>query len=486
MMKSKLLSFFILLVLCFVDFKVLGSTETVNDRTISPGVSTENNNQPLNQILLKSTNVEANINGSIAEVHVRQLYKNNGNSTISGKYKFPAPAMALVHDMKIKTGERIFKAKVKEQKSAQEEFNRFEEQGKNAILLEKDSPDLFSMDMANILPGETFDIEFSYTELLIPIDMEYRFVYPIVSDPGKADQPDADFNIEVNISAGIPILKVTSTTHNIDTIFEGDSSAKVALKNVDRMGDKRNFVLNYRLAEQKMPSGLILSGGNDENFLLLNDYISSPGSKNISVKFTDLKTYDLEPSVIPAIYTRRPVTVLGKWKGEEDGLIKVKGNLNGRNYSKTYRFVKSNSRESDGTLEHLWAGKRIERISDLNTENENRDIKSEITDLGLKYNILTRNTSFIALNDVAREAPAPEKEVKQALPLPEKVSKPAPDRVAKVHEPGFYVLVLMMVAVLSAGYVRKKVLRFSFRSVVAKHRHEPESPVGARCIVPLQ
>jgi hypothetical protein len=418
----------------------------------------ENNHQPLNQILLKSTNVEANINGSIAEVHVGQQYKNSGNSMLSGKYTFPAPAMALVHGMKMKTGDRIFKAELKEQKSAQEEFNRFEGQGKNAILLEQDGPDLFSMSLANIMPGETFDIEFCYTELLIPTDMEYKFVYPIVSDPGNADQPDAEFNIKVNISAGIPIRKVMSTTHNIDTIFKNDSSAKVGLKNVGRMGDKRNFVLNYRLAEQKMPSGLILSGGNDENFLLLNEYISSPGSKNISVKFTDLKTYDLEPSVIPAIYTRRPVTVLGKWKGEEDGLIKVKGNLNGRNYSKTYRFVKSNSRESDGALEHLWAGKRIERLSDLTTGNE--DIKSEITDLGLKYNILTNNTSFIAFNDVVKEAAAPEKEVEQALPLPEEAAKPAPAKVAKVPEPGFYILVLIMTAVLSAGYVSKR-------------RHEP-------------
>ncbi len=460
-MKSKLLSFFILLVLCFVDFKVLASTETPDTGPISPGVLTESNNQPANRILLKSSNVEADINGSIAEVHVRQQYKNSGESILSGKYTFPAPAMALVHDMKIKTGEQIFKAKVKEQKSAQEEFNRFEEQGKNAILLKQDSPDLFSMDLANIMPGETFDIEFCYTELLIPTDMKYKFVYPIVSEPKSADQPEAEFNIKVNISAGIPILNVMSTTHNIDTIFKNDSSAKVALKDAERMGDKRNFVLNYRLAGQKMPSGLILSGGEDENFLLLNDYISSPGSKNVTVKFTDLKTYDLEPSVTPAIYTGKPVTVLGKWKGEEDGFIKVKGNLNGRNYSKTYRFLKSNSRGSDGALEHLWAGKRIERLSDLNTGTGRRDIKSEITDLGLKYNILTGNTSFIALNDVVREVPAPEKEVKQALPLPEKISKPAPKRVAKVPEPGLFFLVLIMTAVLSAGYVRKKVLRFS-------------------------
>ena len=77
--------------------------------------------------------------------------------------------------------------------------------------------------------------------------------------------------------------------------------------------------------------------------------------------------------------------------------------MNRRNYSKTYRFVKNNSRGSNGALEHLWAGKRIERLSGLDTGNEGTDINSEITELGLKHNVLTKNTSLLAYNDIVRK-----------------------------------------------------------------------------------
>lgn len=459
-MKKRLLPYCVLLVLCFIGVKAHASTEAPDHDSVSPYVLTDKSDLPTYQMQLKGTDVEVNINGSIAEVMVRQQFRNMDDQIITGRYVFPAPAKALVHGMQMKTGEKTFTATVKEQKTAQEDFNRFKEEGKNVLLLKQDRQDLYSMNLANIMPGETVDIELSYTELLIPTNMEYEFVYPAVSAPGNTDQPEADFNIEVNIAAGIPIRQVMSMTHDIDTILKTESSAKVVLKDSDKNGPERDYILRYRLAEQKMPTGLILSGGEDENFLLLNEYVGSPGLKNISVKFTDLKTYDLEPSSIPDLSDHRPVTVLAKWEGNADGLIKVKGKMNRRDYSKTYRLVKNNSRNANGALKHLWAEKRLERLSGFDTQKEYPDINSKITDLGLKYNVLTKNTSFLALNNTVRKMVTPAEEVEETLPiLPEEEEMPAPTRIAKVPEPGFYLLVLIMAAVLVIGSIHRKVVR---------------------------
>lgn len=455
-MKKRLLPYCVLLILCFIGVKTHASTETSDHDSVSPYVLTDKSDLPTNQMQLKGTDVEVNINGSIAEVTVRQQFKNMDNQIITGRYVFPAPTKALVHGIQMKTDEKTFTATVKEQKTAREDFNRFKEEGKNVLLLKQERKDLYSMNLANIMPGETVDIELSYTELLIPTNMEYEFVYPAVSAPGYTAQPEADFNIEVNISSGIPIRQVMSMTHDIDTILETESSAKVVLKDSDKNGPVQDYILRYRLAAQKMPSGLILSAGKDEKFLLLNEYIGAPGLKNISVRFTDLKTYDLEPSSIPDISDHRPVTVLAKWEGDADGLIKVEGRMNRRDYSKTYRFVKNKSRNANGALKHLWAEKRLERLSGLETQKEYPDINSEITDLGLKYNVLTKNTSFLALNDTVRKMVTPVVEVEQSLPLPEEEEMPAPARIAKVPEPEFYLLVLIMTAVLATGSVRRK------------------------------
>lgn len=461
-MKTRLLTYSILLLLFLVAIKAQAKSEASEQNSILTFISAENSKQATDRIHLKSTDVNVNINGSIAEVTVKQQYKNNGDSIVSGKYTFPVPPRALLHGMQMKTGEEVFTAMVKEQKTAQKEYARFKEDGKNALLVKQDRPNLFSVNLSNVMPGETVDVELNYTELLTPRDMRYEFVYPTVSDPGYSDNPEAGFNIEVNLSAGAPIEELMCGTHDTDIILDTESSAKVLLKNPNKEGSSRNYVLNYRLEGKKMSSGLILSGGKDENFLLLNEYVGSPGLKDISVKFTDLKTYDLEPSTIPDQSDRRPITVIGKWKGEPDGLIKVQGTLNRRNYSKTYRFLKNNSRRTNGTLKHLWAGQRISHLSDFNTDNEYRDIKSEITKLGLNYNVLTNYTSLLAYNDVVRKKVTPLEEAKESLPplhpLEEKL-EPAPIRIAKVPEPGFYILLLILSSVLVTGNVRRKVVK---------------------------
>ncbi len=452
MMKKRLLTYCILLVLCFVDVKILAFNETPDFNSLLTCLSTENSDLATDRMQLKGTDVKVNINGSIAKVTVRQKYKNNSNQILNGQYTFPAPARGFVHDMKMKTGDNIFKAQVKEQKSAQEDFTRFKEEGKNALLLKQENPNLFTMDLANIMPGETVDIELSYTELLIPDNMNYEFVYPAVSAPEHTDQSEAEFDIEVNLSAGIPIQELMCSTHETDIIVDTETSAKVILTDKEKKSNNRNYILNYRLAEQKMPTGLILSGGEDENFLLLNEYVGLPGLKDISVKFTDLKTYDLEPSNIPALSGRRPVTILGKWEGEADGFIKVEGRKNRRDYAMTYRLVKNNSRKTNGALKHLWAGKRIERLSGF----EGAGMNTEITDLGLKYNVLTKNTSLLAYNDIVTKTVTPVEEVEESLTLPEKDAEPEPVRIAKVPEPGFYIILLIMTAVLFTGNIRRK------------------------------
>ena len=459
-MKRRLLTYCILLFLCFIDVKVFAFDETPDFHSLLSCISTTNNEPAADRMQLKGTDVNVNINGSIAEVTVRQQYKNNSDRIINGRYSFPVPERAMVHGMEMKTNEETATAKVMEQKTALEEFNRFKEEGKNALLLEQDRQNRFTMNLANIMPGETVDIGLSYTELLIPDNMKYQFVYPAVLDSGDKESSETDFNITVSISAGAPIQELMCNTHDIDIIAETDSSAKVILKDQGTNGSTRDYILNYRLAEQKMPSGLILSGGGDEKYLLFNEYVGSPGLKDVSVKFTDLKTYDLEPSNIPDPSTSRPVALLGKWEGEADGIIKVEGKRFGRDYSKAYRFVKHNSRKSKGSLERLWAGKRIERLSGLNSVDENGSIDSEITDLGIKHNVLTKNTSFIAFNNTVRKAVAPEEEiVAQALSLPEEEPSPEPVMIAKVPEPGFYILLIIFTSIVAGGIVRRRAVK---------------------------
>jgi len=48
------------------------------------------------------------------------------------------------------------------------------------------------MNVANIMPGDDVKVELRYTELLLPTDGNYQFVFPTVSGPAlqqRAEQP---------------------------------------------------------------------------------------------------------------------------------------------------------------------------------------------------------------------------------------------------------------------------------------------------------
>jgi len=96
---------------------------------------------------------------------------------------FPTSTRAAVHAMKMTIGTRIITAKIEERKKAREDYEKAKSEGKTASLLEQQRPNVFQMNVANILPGDEIKVELSYTELLAPEDNVYEFVYPTVVDP---------------------------------------------------------------------------------------------------------------------------------------------------------------------------------------------------------------------------------------------------------------------------------------------------------------
>ncbi len=50
-------------------------------------------------------------------------------------------------------------------------------------MLEQHLPNVFQMNVANILPGDDVKVELRYTELLVPQSGNYQFVFPTVVGP---------------------------------------------------------------------------------------------------------------------------------------------------------------------------------------------------------------------------------------------------------------------------------------------------------------
>jgi Ca-activated chloride channel family protein len=291
-MKQVSLSF--ILGICFAlcgTFTWADESENNAGKTLSPYFFVENGDPEVDRLPLKSTNADVKINGVIADVTVTQTYENSGARPINAKYVFPASTRASVHGMKMFIGDHVITAKIKEKEKAKQTFEKAKSEGKRASLLEQQRPNVFSMDVANIMPGDRVDIELSYTELLIPTDGTHEFVYPTVVGPRYSNQPEAStpesdkwvkspylpegeksktsFNITASVSTGIPLQELVCSTHKVSIGWEDKSIAKITLDSGETSGGNRDYILKYRLMGKKIESGLMLYEGKDENFFLL-------------------------------------------------------------------------------------------------------------------------------------------------------------------------------------------------------------------------
>jgi Ca-activated chloride channel homolog len=626
------------------------------DKTLSPFFFVEGGDPSIDRLPLKDTRVDVAIAGVIADVTVRQVYENRGTRPIHARYVFPASTRAAVYGMTMTVGNVRTVARIREREQASREFEAAKQQGKSASLLEQSRPNVFTMKVANVLPGDTILVELKYTELLIPTDGVYEFVYPTVVGPryseksqGQAapadefvrtpytrqgEAPKSDFHISGIVSTGMALREISSPTHRVDVQSTGVGRTQVTLADSEQFSGNRDFILRYSMGAKEIASGLLLFEGKEEHFFLLmaeppqvveagdtppreyifvvdvsgsmngfpldtakklmrdlagvlrpsdtfnvvvfadgtetfsrisvpatpanltaalqfigrkeggggtrllgaltaavalprqtavsrsvvlvtdgyieaesdvfdyvrahlddvnffafgigssvnrflvegvaraglgepfivtepgeavaaaarlRRYIDTPVLTNIDVTFRGFDVYDVEPRKVPDLFASRPVIVFGKWRGSAAGWIEISG-LTGRgNYRLSVPVSSAGTDRSHAALRHLWARTRIGDLSDFGATVPNAERVAEITSLGLTYSLLTRYTSFVAVQEVVRTADNGE-DVDQPLPLPQGVSDLAVG-VTNGPEPDFVWLAAIVATLLTCVHL---------------------------------
>lgn len=626
--SSTILTFLILTI--FTGVSSHAAEAPSPDKTLSPYFQVLSDDPETDRLPLESTSADVKIAGIIADVTVTQIYKNQGKRPIEAIYVFPASTRAAVYGMKMTIGERTIVARIEEREAARREYEEAKQAGKSASLLEQQRPNVFQMNVANIMPGDRISVALKYTEMLVPTDGVYEFVYPTVVGPRYANLPEADapasegwiknpylhegevptydFDFSATLSAGMPIDQITCPTHKTDIAFEGQSTATVRLAESESSGGDRDLILKYRLTGGEIQSGLLLYEGEDENFFLamiqppkrispdaippreyifvvdisgsmrgfplevaktllkelignlkptdsfnvllfaggsrvlskrsvaanaeniqkairfldderggggtellpalqrafdlpgntdisrtvvistdgfvsveresfdlirnrlgdanvfpfgigssvnrfliegmarvgmgepfvvtnageaagtgekFRDYVQSPVLTDIEFKADGFDIYDVEPPSVPDVFAQRPVILFGKWRGEAKGDIRLTGFSGEEKWKRKIPVKSAAPNPANAALRYLWARHRIALLSDYYQISHEDDLKRTVTELGLKYNLLTRFTSFIAVDSLVRNEDGESTTVKQPLPLPQGVTDAA-------------------------------------------------------------
>ncbi|WP_116106652.1 VIT domain-containing protein [Lewinella sp. IMCC34191] len=152
-------------------------------------------------------------------------------------------------------------------------------------------------------------------------------------------------------------------------------------------------------------------------------YISEPLLTDVRLTYDGFDVYDLEPLSLPDVSRERPLVVFGKYRGKARGEMVLTGKTGAGDLLITQRVRDSRPDERNKALAYLWARSRIQRLDDYNHLRESDQRVEEVTELGLAHNLLTRYTSFVAVDKrpVLAGGGNPET-VKQPLPLPAGVS----------------------------------------------------------------
>jgi len=158
--------------------------------------------------------------------------------------------------------------------------------------------------------------------------------------------------------------------------------------------------------------------------------ISTPLLTRLDFKTDGFSVDEVEPPRLPDVFAQRPVIVFGKWKGSPRGTISLHGILGTQTYDRKLDVAAYKPSASNLALKYLWARSRITRLSDYNRLLASDQRTGEITDLGLRYSLLTSYTSFVAVDSEVRRTGGESATVRQPLPLPEGVSDYAVGRGA--------------------------------------------------------
>lgn len=253
------------------------------------------------------TDVEALVQGDLATVRVTQLFANPHDRPLHARYVFPLPADAAVHAMTLVTGDRRIEAEIHRKPEARAIYEAAKERGNQAALLGQERPDVFTQEVANLLPGARVRVEIEYAHTVAKQDGHYAFHFPTLVGPrflaptpegGHAGAPTARpdepaplaigawslpptapvasgerldterLALRVRLEGGMPIRWVHSPSHAIhsETL---DADTRLVRLATGRTLDDRDFLLHYGLEGPRVTAGVTSTVGRDGGFLSL-------------------------------------------------------------------------------------------------------------------------------------------------------------------------------------------------------------------------
>ena len=153
--------------------------------------------------------------------------------------------------------------------------------------------------------------------------------------------------------------------------------------------------------------------------------ISHPAMTDLSVAFDGVETVDVLPRRLPDLFVGRPVTVVGRIKGDVPRAAKVTGKVRGETAAVTVDVTEGEGAKgvmAAAALPAVWARMKLADLGDrLALEPGDREAAAQVKGVALEYGLLSSFTAFVAVDSLTRTAGDHGTTVATPVPVPDGV-----------------------------------------------------------------
>lgn len=132
---------------------------------------------------LRDMRIQGRITGLAYRLRLVQSFVNTYSTSLEATYIFPLPARAAVSHFVMRTRDRETHGELRERGQARQIYAQAVAQGFQAALAEQERPEVFTMTVGNIPPGESIEIELELSGPLAVSDGMATFRFPLVVAP---------------------------------------------------------------------------------------------------------------------------------------------------------------------------------------------------------------------------------------------------------------------------------------------------------------
>ena len=229
---------------------------------------------------LKRTELGGQVDGPLASLRVTQVYgytSGQCDKVLEAAYRFPMPGDAAVTGVRVRFGDVEIEADLRDREEAEADYQEAKRQGRQAALATRESPDVFTLQVAGLLPDQDVTVETSYVQLAraesggwslrIPLTAAPRYVRSdertsrhakgqplmLLRDPGHR------FRLDLTVNGA---SEVTSSTHQLMVCPDGEA-LRVQLRDGEVIPD-RDCVLSWKPERQRTRSTIQVIAHDDQ------------------------------------------------------------------------------------------------------------------------------------------------------------------------------------------------------------------------------